>query len=273
LNLKVSKWFNPLPRLPRPRKKKKITPPYLQKSIPSVLEEGWIPKKPPNRKDTKMPPTATLEEIKAYQQKVEKDKITAHNLPPCPRCGVDSAFFKLHAYRERRFLVIVDMSVRSAFCTLVRFSCPGCGKTFTYYPDFALPHKHYTCASIMGFSGTYVESDDTTYKQTVMVDGSTPGYPGGERTLAPTTIHRWITTLGGFVKTCQKALKFLLQEDPLSRVCRDLAQWIVPRRKYKNPQRKKLLLVCRRLCVCEVRFQVAFKTSIFTKLAIRCAFS
>ena len=45
-----------------------------------------------------MPPTATLEDIKAYQQKVEKDKITAHSLPPCPRCRVDSIFFKIHAY-------------------------------------------------------------------------------------------------------------------------------------------------------------------------------
>jgi hypothetical protein len=149
---------------------------------------------------------------------VEKDKIAAHNLPPRPRCRVDSAFFKLHAYRERRFLVIVDMTVRSGLCTLVRFSCPGCGKTFTYYPDFSLFHKHYTCTSMMGFTGTYVESDDTTYKQTIMVDGSAPGYPGGERTLAPSTIHRWFTILGGLVETCQKALSFLLQEDPLSRV-------------------------------------------------------
>ena len=39
-----------------------------------------------------MPPTATLEDIKAYQQKVEKDKITPHNLPPCPRCSVESSF-------------------------------------------------------------------------------------------------------------------------------------------------------------------------------------
>ena len=29
-----------------------------------------------------MPPTATLEDIKAYQQKVEKNKITPHDLAP-----------------------------------------------------------------------------------------------------------------------------------------------------------------------------------------------
>jgi len=39
-----------------------------------------------------MPPTATLEDIKAHQQRVEKNKITPDNLPPCPRCSVESAF-------------------------------------------------------------------------------------------------------------------------------------------------------------------------------------
>jgi hypothetical protein len=29
----------------------------------------------------------------------------------------------------------------------------------------------------------------------VMVDNSAPGYPQTESTLAPSTIHRWVTTL------------------------------------------------------------------------------
>ena len=157
-----------------------------------------------------MPPTATLEDIKAYQQKVEKDKITPDNLPPCPRCSVESIFFKIHAYRERRFLIIIEMLIKAAYCSLVRFKCPGCNKTFTDYPDFAIPHKHYTRPSITGFSASYLESDDMTYQQAVMVDNSAPGYPQSDSTeaptLAPTTIHRWITTLGRFTQTCRTAL-------------------------------------------------------------------
>jgi hypothetical protein len=68
-----------------------------------------------------MPPTATLEDIKAYQQKVEKNKITPDNLPPCPSCRVESEFFKIHAYRERRFLIIIEMLVQAVYCSLVRF--------------------------------------------------------------------------------------------------------------------------------------------------------
>ncbi|MES0447279.1 MAG: DUF6431 domain-containing protein [Desulfobacterales bacterium] len=220
-----------------------------------------------------MPPTATLEDIKAYQQKVEKDKITPYNLPPCPRCSVESEFFKIHAYRERRFLIIIEMLIKAAYCSLVRFRCPGCDKTFTNYPDFAIPHKHYTRPSITGFSANYVESDEMTYQQAVMVDNSAPGYPQNDATLAPSTIHRWITTLSRFTKTCRTALILLLQENPVSSICRDLARLIISPRKYKTNQRKKQLINCRQLVIIEAFFQATFKTSIFTKLATRCAFS
>ncbi len=220
-----------------------------------------------------MPQTATLEDIKAHQERVEKDKITPDNLPPCSRCSVEAAFFKIHAYRERRFLIIIEMLIKAAYCSLVRFICPGCGKTFTHYPDFAIPHKHYTRPSITGFSASYVESENMTYQKAVMVDSSVPGYPQNDATLAPSTIHRWITTLGGFTQTCRTALILLLQENPVSSICRDLARLIIPQRKYKTNQRKKQLIGCRQLVIIEVFFQATFKTSIFTKLATRFAFS
>ena len=220
-----------------------------------------------------MPPTATLEDIKAYQQKVEKDKITPDNLPPCPRCSVESMFFKIHAYRERRFLIIIEMLIKAAYCSLVRFKCPGCGKTFTDYPDFAIPHKHYTRPSITGFSASYIESNDMTYQQAVMVNRNVPGYPQNDATLAPSTSHRWITTLGCFTQTCRTALILLLQENPGSSICRDLARLIIPQRKYKTNRRKKQLTGCRQLVIIEAFFQAIFKTSIFTKLATRLAFS
>jgi hypothetical protein len=224
-----------------------------------------------------MPPTATLDDIKAHQRRVEKNKITPDNLPPCPRCSVESDFFKIHAYRERRFLIIIEMLIKAAYCSLVRFKCPGCGKTFTDYPDFAIPHKHYTRPSITGFCARYLDADDMTYQQAVMVDNSAAGYPESDSTdaptLAPTSLHRWIKTLAGFTQTLRTALILLLQENPVSSICRDLARIIVPQRKYKTNHRKKQLVACRQLGVIEAFFQLTFKTSIFTKLAIRSAFS
>jgi hypothetical protein len=219
-----------------------------------------------------MPPTATLEAIKAHQQKVEKDKITPHNLPPCPRCRVDSRFFKIHAFRERRFLIIIELLIKAAYCSLVRFKCPGCGKTFTNYPDFAIPHKHYTQPTTMGFADTYLQDDDMTYQQAVMFYSGAPGYPHSDSILAPSTIHRWITSLGRLTNTCRTALTLVLQENPLSSICRNLARVVIPQRKYKTKQRKKQLINCQQLMIVEAFFRATFKTSIFTKLAISCAF-
>jgi hypothetical protein len=125
----------------------------------------------------------------------------------------------------------------------------------------------------MGFAANYLESEDMTYRQAVMVDNSAPGYPQTERTLAPTTIHRWITTLGRLTKTCRTALSLLLQENPISSICRVLARIIIPKRKFKTHHRKKQLIGCRQLLMIETIFKATFNTSIFTKLATRCAFS
>ena len=224
-----------------------------------------------------MPLTATLEDIKAHQERVEKDKITPHNLPPCPRCSVDSIFFKIHAYRERRFLIIIQMLITAAYCSLVRFKCPGCNKTFTDYPDFAITNKQYKRPTISAFCASYVESENWTYQLAVLVDNISPGYQQGDSTvsptLAPTTIHRWITTLGRFTQTCRTALSLLLQQNPALNICRDLARLTVAQRKCKSKQRKKQLIGCRQLIIIEAFFQATFKKSIFTKLATRCAFS
>jgi len=222
-----------------------------------------------------MPPTATMEEIKAYLKKVEKGQITAQYLPPCQRCNLEALHFKIHAYRERRFLLIIDMIVESVHGVLVRFRCPGCGKTITFYPDFAIPHKHYTRQSITGFAQSYVASEAATYQQVVMVkdEKSIPGYPSGEKSLAPSTVHRWITSLSALVNTTQRALNLICQENPATCLCRDLAQLDIPRSKYRSCARKESLLSCFRLLVTEAVFKATFNLSIFTKLATRCAFT
>ena len=221
-----------------------------------------------------MPPTATIDDLKAYEKKVEKGQITPENFPACPRCEVDSGYFKIHAYRERGFLIIVDMFVKGIKSVLVRFRCPGCGKTFTYYPDFALPHKRYTTASITCFSKKYLTTEDT-YEKAVMVNGErgVPGYDDGYKTLAPSTVHRWITSLSSLEITTQKALDLILQQNPASSLCRDLSKWLPQRCKYKNEERKRSLISCFRLLAIEAVFFVSFGCSVFTKLAISSAFS
>jgi len=211
-----------------------------------------------------MPPTATLEDIKAHQQRVEKNKITPDNLPPCPRCSVESAFFKIHAYRERRFLIIIEMLIKAAYCSLVRFGCPGCGKTFTHYPDFAIPHKHYTRQTIEGFSRAYVENDQKTYEDTVMTDDGVPERRVSGRMLSPSSIHRWIGTLAELIRVYQDALKKSLQEKPAAPLCRHPDPIQIPEKKYKTHNRRHCLLRCRWF----FKIQAFFKKSDFTEFAI-----
>ncbi len=188
-----------------------------------------------------MPLTATHEEIKAYQEKVEKGKITSDGLDPCSQCNLEPGYFKIHAFRERRFLIIVEMLVETVYSTLVRFKCARCGKTFAFYPDFAIPHKHYTRQTVLKFSSTYVEDDQKTYKDAVMTIDGVPECSEKGRPLAPSTIHRWISTLGGIFTAYQGAKEKALQKKASSRLC----ETQIPKKKYRTLTRKAVLLKCR----------------------------
>jgi transposase-like protein len=220
-----------------------------------------------------MTKTPEMDNIKAYLKKVEKNQISPQNLPDCARCSLEAHYFKLHGYRERCFLIIVGMTVQPEYAPLVRFRCPACNKTVTYSPDFALPYKHYTRQSILGFAENDLTSETATYQQAVMIEHEVPGYPGGEKTLAPSTIHRWITSVSQLIHTRQNALNLICQESPCTTACRDLAQLTVAACKYKSQARKNCLLGGLRLLVVENFFKVTFNLSIFTNLAISCGFT
>jgi hypothetical protein len=188
-----------------------------------------------------MPLTATHEEIKAYQEKVEKGKITSDGLDPCPRCNLEPGHFKIHAFRERRFLIIVKMLVEAVYSTLVRFKCTGCGKTFAFYPDFAVPHKHYTRQTVVKFSRSYVQNDKKTYEDSVMTVDGVPTRLGTGQSLAPSTIHRWISTLAAIFTAYQEAKVEPLHKQASSRLCKTPMR----KKKYRTLRRKELLLKCR----------------------------
>jgi hypothetical protein len=221
-----------------------------------------------------MPPTATYEDIKAYQDKVEKDEITPQGLPPCPVCEAESRFFKIHAYRERRFLIIVEMIVTSVWCALIRFKCPGCRKSFTFYPDFALPRKHYTRQTIMGLAEAYVANGQSSYEKAVEPEAAgSPEYPDGHRSLAPSTVHRWVTSLCQLKQTARTALELIHQQEPATSVSRVLARLDIPGSKYRSRPRRDQLLGCLRLVLVETFFKQLFGLSIFTRLATAWGFS
>lgn len=192
-----------------------------------------------------MPLSATMADIKAYQAQIEKNEISPEGMPPCTRCRMDSLFFKIHAYRERRFLLIVEMLVQAVFCALVRFRCPNCGKTYTYYPEFALPNKHYTRQTIESFSKTYVEDVSRTYEKAPMTADGVPVHPDNRKTMAGTTIYRWITILAQLFTSSNRDASANIDHDVRLHLqnTNDIA---IPKKKYRSAERKHCLLLCRR---------------------------
>jgi hypothetical protein len=144
----------------------------------------------------------------------------------------------------------------------VRFRCPDCGKTVTCYPDFAIAQKHYTRQSIEGFSRAYVQDDHKTYEDAVMTDDGIPERPVSGQTLAPSSVHRWISTVAGL--TCD-GMKKLLSKKSVAQSFENLDLIQIPERKYKSPQRKHCLLVCR----CFFKTVAFLNQSDFTDFAIK----
>lgn len=215
--------------------------------------------------------TATSEQIQKYTEQVEQGLVTCC-LPECPRCGVASESFKQHEKRKRIFFVVVEQIVRTVLGLLVRWKCPGCNKTATDYPDFALPYKRYTLPTIHGFSQVYVQNPFASYRR--LVDGCPLKYesdshadPHREPVMEHSTIHRWISTLGSYYRIVQNATDLMVQADPTTGLCRDLAGLKIFPGKYKSPARKQALLTCAQLMKILPVYRSMFQVCIFPKLA------
>jgi hypothetical protein len=148
------------------------------------------------------------------------------------------------------------MLVKSIYCTLVRFRCTGCGKTFTQYPNFAMPHKHYTRQSIEHFSAAYVKNDQKTYKTAVMTDDGMPSYQDNRQALSASTIYRWITALAqiitssgqnAFAKIAHKAGSHFYNHPDFT----------IAKRKYRTSERKRCLLRCLHF-LAQMPFKISF---------------
>lgn len=203
------------------------------------------------------------------------------SLEICPRCQQKPAVFKRHDARQRQFLVVVGRLIVKVISMLVRMKCSRCGKTFTDYPPFALPYKRFVSQEIMGRSLHYLQEHTMTYKQATLEQDtdqangrSPPRQPmpvchedtGKGRQLAPSTVHRWLTTLGSWKNILQAATSLLLERDAdIHRQVFDVAA-----RKYRSQDRKQLLQDCLSLFHAEARYRILFKCSIFPELAIRC---
>ena len=215
-----------------------------------------------------------LEKIQRYTKSV-KDGTLACDLESCPRCGKRPSGFTRHDQRRRTFLVVVAGLVHTVLSALTRWTCPLCGKPFTFYPAFALPHKRYVRDTVLEKATRYVEDDAATCRSTVKERGLSMGYATAhegaidERQLAPSTVHRWLTSLSGLTDTLHTALRLIKAKLPGSEIFRSIvpiAPW-----KHRSERRRRQLLASRRLLQADREYRVLFGTSVFPHLATVCA--
>ncbi len=216
--------------------------------------------------------------IAAHTQAVERGQVDC-KLNQCPHCEQQSAGFKYHASRMRWFYVIVERMVQQVRSALTRWKCVVCQKTFTAYPHFALPYKRYVRQDLCRLSGRYVFDDGLSYRKAVQVNGMPVFYDAAEdagqriddRTLAHSTVHRWISFLGDLKQTLAQAWQLIRAKSPGCERFR--CSVAVPSWKYHSQQRKILLQTCGRLLKADQPYHHLFEVSIFTHLATVCRWS
>ncbi len=205
-----------------------------------------------------------LEKIKAHEQEVLSTKYPS-DLNICLHCKEAHGSFKPHQKRKRLFLVIIGNIVKEIWSLLGRWKCLICESTFTYYPDFAIPHKSYVKEKILELSRKYVEDDNASYRKVSSNDGSPIVYKTGERYFEHTTVWRWVGYIGSLEQRLSKGLKLIREKDSSSRIFRQIHP--INPRKYRSKGRKKLLDRCMRMFILEGEFKKVFNASIFTELA------
>ncbi len=221
--------------------------------------------------------SATVKQIQEHTDQVRQG-IDPCYLPLCPRCGLTPDFFKLHEKRSRIFKIIIKQLLIKVLGLLSRWKCPGCNKTATSYPCFALPYKRYTLPTIQTFTQAYVEDPAASYRGLVaacpLVYEMLPESDSNrEPMMEHSTIHRWISTMGSYSHLVQTATDLVIQADPATRLHRHLAGLKISPGKYRSPSRKQTLLTCFHLVFLMPLYRAIFQTGIFPKLATRSGYT
>ncbi len=186
----------------------------------------------------------------------------------CPHCHRRQVGFRRHGVRKRLFLVFAEV-VRRVWSYLPRWKCPSCRHTFTQYPPFALPFKRYVLPFIRERVSAYATDEALTYAKGVEEEGMSICHEDTDegRKLWPSTLWRWVSTLGGFAETVRRALELIHQKDPSTDIVRRLSGRPIRGEKFRSRARGAVLQRCRELLLVEPVYAEVFAVRIFPDLA------
>jgi hypothetical protein len=173
----------------------------------------------------------------------------------CPRCHRQPEGFSRHDRRERTIRCIIEGVVHKLLTQLARWMCPLCNR-----------------------SATYVEDHAATYRSTIkqgslpIAYDAAPGSPDDGRQLAPSTLHRWLTTLGGLCETLRNAFAVIKAADPATTVFRRALPVIAPW-KHRSKQRRQRLRTAATLLRTGREYRTIFGVSVFPHFATTCGWT
>lgn len=175
--------------------------------------------------------------------------------------------FQWHGTRARVFLIVVCAVVERVASYVTRWKCPLCGRTFTWYPDFALPYKRYVLGFIRIRCAEYVKDPGQTYRSAVQEEGMAVGYSDWEKQLQPSTLWRWVTSLGSLPETARAALGLIKQKTSGTGIFREVAALRALPQKYRCEGRRQALVRYMKLLHIDHIYALLFGVSVFPKLA------
>lgn len=195
----------------------------------------------------------------------------------CPRCHGVPRTFKIHERRKRTYRVMIEQLVHCVSALVVRWKCGLCKLTFSPCPEFALPCKRYVRDAVLELGKRYLSDDSMSYRRAVRVEGLPVFYDSGsptsvdERTLSPSTVHRWLGWLGQLDETLRAALRLIRRASSTSGLFRRAHP--VPVWKYRSAERRERLQVGLGLTSAEAAYRELFAVSIFPGLATKLRWS
>ena len=140
---------------------------------------------------------------------------------------------------------------------------------------FALPHKRFVKQTVCARSKDYL-GQDVSYRGAVRHQGrpifhedarpsSVLDEDLGSSALAPSTLWRWLSWLGGLGETVRAACQLIRQKQPDEMLHRE--PWPLPTHKYRSKDRRQVLQQATRGIVVDQIFQRLFGWEIFPHLA------
>jgi hypothetical protein len=135
-----------------------------------------------------------------------------------------------------------------------------------------LPCKRYVKQPVLEKTSEYLGTNHSCAKtikhqgMPIMYDDRTPAGLEKARGLAPSTVWRWLSWLGGMPHTLRAAWDLIRQKEPNSTLHRQ--SWVVPHGKYRSEERRDTLQQAMQLFAIDRVCEELFGVGIFPRYAI-----